>query len=104
MIVLLAELIAKPAAIKRVEEVLRDLVVITSEECGSLIYAVHRSESAQNNFMLYELYNNRSACDTHLSRQRVRDALARLKPLLAAAPKVSFFEIITLSGRSVAAG
>jgi quinol monooxygenase YgiN len=98
MLLLLAELNAKPSAAEEVEGILRGLVDVTRRENGNLAYAVHRQQADRNAFVLYELYKDRAACDVHLASEPVQQALKRFDALLAAAPRIVFCDTVSAAG------
>lgn len=98
MLLLLAELTAKPPCAGQVESILRNLVEITRDEPGSIVYALHQSEDDSHRFMLYELYKNRDACNAHLARRAVKEALEQVQPLLAAPPEIQFYKVVSAAG------
>lgn len=90
MLLLLAELEAKPEFAGEVEAILRKLVETTAEEPGNLVYAVHRPEDRPHSFIVYELYRDRAACDAHLQSDPLQQALRQFERMLAAPPKLTF--------------
>lgn len=90
MFLLLAELNAKPSAAQEVEGILRELVGVARAEPGNLAYAVHRQQDKPDAFVVYELYQDRAACDLHLASRPVQQALQRFDALLAGAPRIVF--------------
>ena len=98
MFLLLAELAAKPSVTDEVERVLRSLVDIARDEPGNVIYAVHRHQNSSDCFVLYELYEDRDACDEHVASEPVQRALKRLEPLLVSPPRIVFCSTVLTSG------
>lgn len=100
MVLLLAELHAKPEAAEAVEQHLRALVASTSREPGSVIYSVYRDQANAQRFIVHELYRDEAARDAHLASAPLQAALAAFDSLLAAPPGLTFG---TLLGAHVAA-
>lgn len=98
MFLLLVELNAKPSAAAEVVSVLSGLANVAREEPGNVIYAVHRQQDSQNAFVLYELYEDRAAWESHLAMGVVQRALQKLETLLAAAPRIVRCDTIALAG------
>lgn len=98
MLLLLAELTAKPSSISKVEVLLRSLVDITLDEPGNIIYAVHQRKDDSNRFVLYELYADQAACSEHLQREWVKNTLKQIDPLLEVPPQVTFLSTLAISG------
>lgn len=98
MFLVLVELKAKPSAASEVESILSRLVDVAFGEPGSVIYAVHRKQDKSNAFVLYELYKNRTAWESHLAIEVVQRALEQFKTLLMAAPRVVYCDTVALAG------
>ena len=98
MLLLFAELTAKPSSINKVEVLLRSLVDITRDEPGNIVYAVHQRNDDPHRFVLYELYVDQAACNEHLQREWVRNALKQIEPLLEVPAQVTFCSTVAVSG------
>jgi len=98
MLLLLAELKAKSESVDKVESILRSLVDITRDEPGNIAYVLHRREDDTSRFVLYELYRDRDACNEHLQREWVSNALKTLEPLLALPAEVTFCSTVAAAG------
>lgn len=90
MLMLLAEITAKPAEVEKVESILRGLVDFVGTEPGTVYYALHRQAENPCAFMVYELYKDQAACDSHLASVPLQSALKQFETLLAVAPKLTF--------------
>ncbi|GAB3541893.1 hypothetical protein GCM10027343_13040 [Noviherbaspirillum agri] len=100
MFLLLAELNAHPDATHEVGAILQELASAAHREPGNLVYAVHQALETPCHFVVYELYQDKSACDIHLASAPVQQALARFDILLAAAPRIIFCSTIASKGLS----
>lgn len=98
MFLLLVELEVSPAFVQEVENILRTLADVASKEAGNVYYAVHRKEAQPNAFVLYELYRDRSAWDTHLQSEPVQKALQSFERMLVAPPTLTFCDAIITTG------
>lgn len=98
MFVLLVELNARPSAAAEVVSVLSGLANVAREEAGNVIYAVHRQQDDQNAFVLYELYQDRAAWESHLAIEAVQRALRQFETLLAAPPRIVRCDTVALAG------
>lgn len=94
MYLLLAFLEVKPDFYEEVEGILRLLTDFTSKETGNIAYTVHSPTKQQNSFVVYELYENRSACDSHLEKEYVQNALNQFSTMLSAPPKITFCDTL----------
>lgn len=94
MYLLLAFLEVKPDFYEKVEGILRSLTDLSSKETGNIVYAVHRPLEQQNCFVVYELYKDRSACDSHLQSEYVQNALNQFDTMLSAPPKITFCDTL----------
>jgi quinol monooxygenase YgiN len=98
MLLLLAELHAKPEARAEVEGLLRQLVEVARTEPGNIVYAVHQQQTQPDSFVLYELYRDRTACEAHLIRPPVQQALQRFEALLQMPPRIVFADALAYCG------
>lgn len=98
MLLLLAELNARPAVAEEVAGILVKLAAHAQGEAGTLVYAVHRQQENRNAFLLYELYRDRAACDAHLASAPVQQALQRFDALLAGPPRIVFCDMVAAAG------
>lgn len=98
MFLLLAELNANPTATDEVGAILCELSDAAQREAGNLVYAVHRELDTQGKFVVYELYKNREACDTHLASAPVQQALAKFENLLTMPPRIMFCDTLASKG------
>jgi quinol monooxygenase YgiN len=94
MLLLLAELNAKPSAAAEVETILESLVDVARNEAGCVSYTVHRQQASPNDFVVCELYRDRAACDAHLTAAPVQRALRQFEALLATPPRVVFCDTL----------
>lgn len=100
MFLLLVELEANPVFFGELESVLRTLVSVSGLEAGTVYYAVHRPQEQQNIFLLYELYKDRAAWDTHLQSEPVQIALKQFEKMLARPPKITFCDTVSTTNIS----
>ncbi len=94
MYLLLAFLEVKPEFYEEVEGILRLLTDLTSKEIGNIAYTVHRPMKQQNSFVVYELYKDRAACDSHLQREYVQNAMKQFSTMLSTPPKITFCDTL----------
>lgn len=94
MLLLLAQLQTHTAAREEVKSILEKLVASTQEEAGSIFYAVHQQQDQPDNYMVYELYLDKTACDAHLQSEPVTAALQRMEALLARPPTITFCDTV----------
>lgn len=92
MIVLSAELRAKPGHELELEEILRGMIAPVSAENGTISYSLHRARDASGRFFFYEKYRDQAAFDFHMATPYLKDTLARAEPLLAEAPRLNVYE------------
>lgn len=98
MFSLFVELNARPSAAAELESVLSGLAGVAREEAGNVIYAVHRRQDDPDAFVLYELYRDRAAWESHLAIEAVRRALQQFETLLAAPPRIVRCDTVALAG------
>lgn len=98
MFLLLVELNAKPSAAAEVAGVLSGLADVARGEAGNVIYAVHRQQDDPDAFVLYELYKDRAAWESHLAIEAVQRALQQFETLLAAPPRIVRCDTVALAG------
>lgn len=95
MFVLLVELETDQGRISELENVLRCLVESAENEPGILFYSVQRPLDDPNKFILYELYVDKSAWETHLEHDLVKRKLKCFDALLSSPPKLIFCDAIS---------
>ena len=98
MFLLLVELNAKPSAVAELENLLSGLVEVARQEPGNVIYAVHRQQKSPTAFVLYELYKDHAAFDSHLAIGAVQRAMQQFETLLTAVPRIVRCDTVALSG------
>lgn len=98
MFLLLVELNAKPSAAAEVASVLSGLANVAREESGNVVYAVHQQQDNPNAFVLYELYKDRAAWESHLAIEAVQRALQQFEILLATTPRIVRCDTVALVG------
>lgn len=91
---LFAELEAKPGLGKELETLLRGLVESTRQEPGCIHYAIHRDQSSEFRFLVYEVYRDAAACQAHLDSAPIKHALGEFERLLAAPPRLVFCDVL----------
>ena len=94
MLLLLAEIEAQAASVDAVKKILGQLVVATEREAGNIFYALHQRREAPHRFIVYELYRDQAACDTHLQADYLQAALTSMQGLLACDPVLNFCDVL----------
>jgi len=92
MIVLSAEMQAKPGSEAECEQVLRALIAPVSKEEGAIDYRLHRAPDIPGRFFFYEKYRDQAAFDLHMGTSYLKDTLTRIEPLLAEKPRLVVYE------------
>ena len=98
MFLLLVEMHARSEKAAELEKVLSGLLAVARDEPGTLIYAVHRRQDNAQAFVLYELYRDRAAWETHCATEPVQSALQQFETLLTAPPRLVFCDTVGLTG------
>ena len=98
MFLLLVEMRARPEMAAELEEVLSGLIDAARHEPGTLIYAAHRQHDDTQTFVLYELYRDRGAWETHCATELVQNALRLFETLLTAPPRLVFCDTVGVAG------
>ena len=88
MFALFVELNAAPDQVDTLKSVLENLTKIAATEPGVIVYNVHQSQEQPTLFMLYELYREKAAWQTHMDDPRIGEQLARFSALLASEARV----------------
>ncbi|MCH8619425.1 putative quinol monooxygenase [Undibacterium sp. TS12] len=94
MLTLLAEIEAQTASRDAVKQILAQLVAATEHEAGNIYYAVHQNREKPQCFIVYELYRDQAACDTHLQADYLQAALKSMDGLLAGSPTLTFYDTV----------
>jgi quinol monooxygenase YgiN len=99
MIVLIAELKAKPGKEKRVEDILKGMIPNVQKEKGTMHYILHRSKTDPAQFMFYEEYEDQAALDLHGATSYFKQLGKDLDGLLDGKPKETFYVPVTAISR-----
>ena len=94
MIVLIALLKAQKGKEKKVEDILRGMVLSVQNEKGTLKYILHRSRKDPTEFLFYEEYVDQAALDFHGGTSYFKDLVKNLNGLLDGAPKELFYDAV----------
>jgi len=94
VIVLIAMLKAQKGKEKKVEDILRGMVLSVQNEKGTLKYILHRSRKDPTEFLFYEEYVDQAALDFHGGTSYFKDLVKNLNGLLDGAPKELFYEAV----------
>ena len=84
---------AKPGKAQALERELRAAIGPTHSEPGCLRFALHRSTSDKEAFLLVERWSSQQALDEHLKKPYLTHLLAQLKEL-AASSEASVHELL----------
>lgn len=98
MFLLLVEIHARSEMAAELEKVLSGLIDVARHEPGTLIYAVHRRQDNAQAFVLYELYRDRAAWETHCATEPMQNVLQQFETLLTAPPRLVFCDTVGVSG------
>jgi quinol monooxygenase YgiN len=98
MFLLLVEMQARSEMAAELENILYGLLDVARHEPGTLIYAVHRQHDDAQAFVLYELYRDRAAWQTHCATEPVQNALRQFETLLTAPPRLVFCDTVGVAG------
>lgn len=98
MYLLLVEMNARSGMAAELEHVLAGLLNAARDEPGILIYAVHRRQDDAQAFVLYELYRDRAAWETHCATAHLQNALRRFETLLTEPPRLTVCDTVGLAG------
>lgn len=100
MFMLLAQMTAKQFKEQEVERLLGVLQATAAQEDGNIAYAVHVRQNDPRAFVVYELYQDKDACDRHVSLAVVQDILAALAGLLVQPADVVVGPVLSITGRT----
>ncbi len=103
MLALFVELNTLPEHVNAMKEVLAALTKVAATEPGVITYTVHQSQELPTQFMLYEIYRDKAAWQTHLDDSRISVNLDRFPALLASPARVVPCDPIALHGVSTGA-
>lgn len=89
-----ARMIARPEAVDEVRAVLSGLVGPTRAEAGCVVYELLQNRNDPTDFTFVEEWESDAALDAHLASEHLRDAGAKLPPLLAAEPDIRRYSVV----------
>jgi len=90
-IVLYAEFTARPGAHADVEQLIRDYADAVRQEPGNRIFDVYTRAEAEDRFVVFEVYRDQAAFDSHIRAEKgtaFNDALSPL--IIGGASTLSF--------------
>lgn len=102
MFLLLVEMRARPGAAPELAALLSGLLAVARTEPDTLIYALHRQQAELDAFVLYELYRDRAAWQTHCAGKAVQDAMRQFERLLVAPPRLVCCDTFGIGGTAFA--
>lgn len=76
----------------KLEEALREVVQGTREEPGCLVFDLHRSPSDKHQFLIFEIWNNKTDLEAHLRAALLQDFLGKATELIDGTPDMHLFE------------
>ncbi|WP_024804524.1 putative quinol monooxygenase [Nocardia sp. BMG51109] len=95
MIAVIAELTVQAGKGAELEAAVAELVEqIRRNEPGNREYRLVRSKQDPNSYRIFELYDDQAALELHGKSDHFRAAGKRFAPLLAAAPKIEYFDAV----------
>ena len=92
IIKVVAQVTALADKITEVQAILQAIVAPTRLETGCLSYQLVRNSSHPAEFLFIEEWVDEQAIDAHFATPHIGDALAKVTPLLAAAPIIKKYE------------
>ncbi|PKN30456.1 MAG: antibiotic biosynthesis monooxygenase [Deltaproteobacteria bacterium HGW-Deltaproteobacteria-21] len=94
MLTVVAVLKAKEGKEKELEEALKKVVPLVTQEEGTLAYVLHRARKDPRRFFFYEKYKDKEALTTHGSSSYLKELFGTIGPLLEGSPSVETYEEI----------
>lgn len=92
IIKVVAQVTALADKIAEVQAILQAIVAPTRLETGCLSYQLFRNSGHSAEFLFIEEWVDEPAIDVHFATPHIRDALAKVTPLLAVAPIIKKYE------------
>ena len=90
-----AHVIARRESVEEVRAILERLVSPTRAETGCLRYELFQNQADPTDFTFVEEWTGDDALDAHLRTPHISEALARSANLLAAAPDIRRYRLIS---------
>jgi quinol monooxygenase YgiN len=88
----MASVKAKAGKEAEVLQELTSLIEPSRKDPGCLNYDLHRSQTDPARFLFFENWESRQLLDRHLAKPDLQATLARLGPLVAEPPEISFWD------------
>lgn len=92
---IIAKITGQPDKTAELKSVLQDLVAPTRSEKGCISYQLCQSTDDTAEFVFIEEWADRAAIDAHMKSAHVQSAFAKARPLLAKAPEIRNYSVIT---------
>jgi quinol monooxygenase YgiN len=89
--VLIAEIMARPEAVEKVHDLLRDYGRTVRGEPGNRSFICHQVVGRPERFVVYEVYEDQAAFEAHLSAPENLEVNRKLGPLVEGSGSVLTF-------------
>ncbi|MFC9871806.1 putative quinol monooxygenase [Nocardia salmonicida] len=95
MIAVIAEVAVQPDRVAEFELIVAELTAaVADQEPGNLTYRLVRSRTEHGHYRFFEVYYDREALEVHGRSEHFTAASRRMTPLLAATPKIEYFDTV----------
>ncbi len=90
-----AHMKAKPGQEQSLRQELLALIPTTRKEPGCINYDLHQAKDDPGSFMFHENWTSQQHLDDHLNRPHLKAFLDKAGGLLAEAPRITLWELIS---------
>jgi len=90
----IAHLVALPSHQEALKSILANLVELTRQEAGCLLYQLLQNQSDPTDFVFIEEWENQAMLEAHLVSPHVNEADAKLDGVLAAEPDIRLYRLL----------
>ena len=91
----IARVTSQPEKVEELKSILLNLIEPTRREKGCVSYQLLQDKTDAAEFVFIEEWASASAETAHMSTSHVQEALSKAQPLVAKAPDISRYVIIT---------
>ena len=92
---MVARIIARPETIHEVRSILLGLVAPTRAEEGCVVYELLQNRADPTDFTFVEEWASDAAFERHHTTEHIRAAFPRLEPLVASAPDIRTYSLLS---------
>lgn len=96
MYIIAGKLTAKAESRDELLNMTKELIVKSLEEAGCISYGFYEDQSAENNFLFFEEWENRDAIGQHFEKSYFKDFISRFSQMIDGNAVIKIYEVANL--------